>query len=72
MILFVVLDTELFHKFFEDGKIRRGRMMTGSLNLWYIVALVTIFFLANFAYKPFPKNHNKLYELLTKENFNKN
>jgi hypothetical protein len=72
MILFVVLDTELFHKFFEDGKIRRGRMMTGNLIVWYIVALLTILFLANFAYKHFPKNHNKLYELLTKESFKKN
>lgn len=39
----------------------------GDINLVYLALLVGLFITINFVYKKFPKNHDRLYKLLTKD-----
>lgn len=38
-----------------------------QVDIIYLAVIFSVYLLINFAYKKFPKNHEKLYEMLTKE-----
>ncbi len=39
----------------------------GKLDIIYLILLFGLFVLINLAYKKFPKNHDKLYKMLTED-----
>jgi hypothetical protein len=46
-------------------KLKGGFM--GTVDFWYLLFLLGLFIVINFTYKKFPKNHDNLYKILTKD-----
>lgn len=39
----------------------------GNIDFWFLLVLLGLFFLVNFLYRKFPRNQEKLFKMLTKD-----